>query len=150
MRFYNFEIVIEKEPDDEGYSAYKPESARLLQQWPHDRRDQAQHARRNPAARRLTASASRAGAAATLSFLSKQGSTKRAASNRLRPPQVRFPLSQLLPALRAPWSPGNGATDSQGLMDHDEDKVNRDWLTSCERRPQLRAAAGAGMLRKFL
>ena len=24
MRFYNFEIVIEKEPDDEGYSAYSP------------------------------------------------------------------------------------------------------------------------------
>jgi predicted RNase H-like HicB family nuclease len=24
MRFYNFEIVIEKEPEDEGYSAYSP------------------------------------------------------------------------------------------------------------------------------
>ncbi len=24
MRFYHFEIVIEKEPDDEGYSAYSP------------------------------------------------------------------------------------------------------------------------------
>ena len=24
MRFYNFEIVIEKEPENEGYSAYSP------------------------------------------------------------------------------------------------------------------------------
>jgi antitoxin HicB len=24
MRFYDFEIVIEKEPEDEGYSAYSP------------------------------------------------------------------------------------------------------------------------------
>jgi len=24
MQFYNFEIVIEKEPEDEGYSAYSP------------------------------------------------------------------------------------------------------------------------------
>lgn len=24
MRFFNFEIVIEKEPDDEGYLAYSP------------------------------------------------------------------------------------------------------------------------------
>jgi predicted RNase H-like HicB family nuclease len=24
MRFYSFEIVIEKEPEDEGYSAYNP------------------------------------------------------------------------------------------------------------------------------
>jgi antitoxin HicB len=24
MRFYSFEIVIEKEPEDEGYSAYSP------------------------------------------------------------------------------------------------------------------------------
>jgi predicted RNase H-like HicB family nuclease len=24
MRFFNFEIVIEKEPEDEGYSAYSP------------------------------------------------------------------------------------------------------------------------------
>ena len=24
MRFYNFEIAIEKEPEDEGYSAYSP------------------------------------------------------------------------------------------------------------------------------
>lgn len=24
MRFYNFEIVVEKEPEDEGYFAYSP------------------------------------------------------------------------------------------------------------------------------
>jgi predicted RNase H-like HicB family nuclease len=24
MRFYNFQVVIEKEPEDEGYSAYSP------------------------------------------------------------------------------------------------------------------------------
>ena len=31
MKFYSFEIVIEKEPEDEGYLSVQPNSARLFQ-----------------------------------------------------------------------------------------------------------------------
>ncbi len=33
MKFYSFEIVIEKEPEDEGYLGLQPFVAGLLQQW---------------------------------------------------------------------------------------------------------------------
>jgi hypothetical protein len=45
----------------------------------------------------------------------------------LGPVGARCPRSHSLPALRAPLSPGDGATDSQGLMDQTS-KRSGDWL----------------------
>jgi predicted RNase H-like HicB family nuclease len=49
MRFYNFEIVIEKEPEDEGYSAYSPSlpgcfsNGRTIEEARRNMRDAIQH-----------------------------------------------------------------------------------------------------------
>ena len=44
MKFYSFQIVIEKEPEDDGILRIQSNAARLLQQRQDDRRDPTQHA----------------------------------------------------------------------------------------------------------
>jgi hypothetical protein len=57
MRFYNFAIVIEEEPEDEGYSAYSPSLPGCFSNGRTIEEAQAQQARGDLAARRLTARA---------------------------------------------------------------------------------------------
>jgi hypothetical protein len=124
---YHFEIVIEG-AGGRGLQRVQPEPARLLQQRPHDRRDQAQHARGDPAARRRAARASRVGAAGPLSFVANRvpaGARHSTGSGRVGLIRVDLGHCRRVAPL---CPPGNGATYSQGLMDHVEHKVNGDWL----------------------
>jgi hypothetical protein len=100
MRFDNFAIVIEKEPEEYGPSLPGCFSnGRTIEE-----------ARRNTreairAACRVAARASRAGAAVPLRFVGKQGSSRRAAPHCSGSRRGSFRRSRPLPALRAPLSP---------------------------------------------